>query len=142
MSLSRLLTSFDQILKDKNDRLRQRIFEENVRDFIGLRWRVNNEIAETIKDPLKQKRFGILNNGVTIISPDVRVTGFDIYMRDFQIVNWCQTSNILFEHRSSVTAKVALMLKVIETSDPGVVDDIVRSTTDKQKLKKISFWLL
>jgi AIPR protein len=52
--------------------LRQRIFEENVRDFIGLEGEVNAEIADTLKDGLKQKRFGILNNGITIISP-VRV---------------------------------------------------------------------
>ena len=93
----------EQVLSDKNNRLRQRIFEENVRDFIGLEGEVNAEMAETLKDGLKQKRFGILNNGITIISPDVRVAGLDIYLRDFQIVNGCQTSNVLFEHRGDVT---------------------------------------
>jgi len=85
------------VLIDKNDKLRQRIFEENVRDFIGLESEVNAEIADTLKDGLKQKRFGILNNGITIISPDVKVAGLDIYLRDFQIVNGCQTSNVLYE---------------------------------------------
>jgi hypothetical protein len=51
----------EQVLTDKNERLRQRIFEENVRDFIGLEGEVNAEIADTLKDGLKQKRFGILN---------------------------------------------------------------------------------
>ena len=92
----------EEILTNGNDRLRQRIFEENVRDFIGLEGGVNVEIADTLKDHQKQKRFGILNNGVTIISPDVRISGFDIYLRDFQIVNGCQTSNVLFEHRGKV----------------------------------------
>jgi hypothetical protein len=87
----------EQVLIDKNDGLRQRIFEENVRDFIGSESQVNSEIADTLKDGLKQKRFGILNNGITIISPDVKVAGLDIYLRDFQIVNGCQTSNVLFE---------------------------------------------
>jgi len=129
----------DQILKDKNDRLRQRIFEENVRDFIGLGGEVNTEIAETLQDPLKQKRFGVLNNGITIISPDVRVAGFDIYLRDFQIVNGCQTSNVLFEHRKSVTDDATLMLKIVETSDPAVVDDIVRSTNRQAKVDEDQF---
>jgi hypothetical protein len=129
----------EQILSDKNDRLRQRIFEENVRDFIGLSGEVNAEIADTLKDALKQKRFGILNNGITIISPDVRVTGFEIFLRDFQIVNGCQTSNVLFEHRLAVTDDATLMLKVVETSDPAVVDDIVRSTNRQAKVEEEQF---
>jgi hypothetical protein len=129
----------EQILKDKNDRLRQSIFEENVRDFIGLDGEVNLEMEDTLNSPLKQKRFGILNNGITIISPDVRVTGFDIYLRDFQIVNGCQTSNVLFEHRNLVTDDATLMLKVVETSDPAVVDDIVRSTNRQTKVEENQF---
>jgi AIPR protein len=129
----------EQVLIDKNDKLRQRIFEENVRDFIGLEGEVNAEIADTLKDGLKQKRFGILNNGITIISPDVKVAGLDIYLRDFQIVNGCQTSNVLFENRGSVTDDATLMLKVVETSDPAVVDDIVRSTNRQAKVEEHQF---
>ncbi|MCP5411544.1 MAG: AIPR family protein [Alphaproteobacteria bacterium] len=36
---------------------------------------------------------------ITIISPDVRVNRGRNILRDFQIVNGCQTSNVLFEHR-------------------------------------------
>ena len=95
-------------------------------------------MAATLRDGLKQKRFGILNNGITIISPDVRITGFDIFLRDFQIVNGCQTSNVLFEHRNSVTEDATLMLKVVETSDLAVVDDIVRSTNRQSKVACLS----
>ncbi len=69
----------EQILTDANGRLRQRIFEENVRDFIGIHGEINTEMAATLQDSVKQKRFGVLNNGITIISPDIRVTGFDIF---------------------------------------------------------------
>jgi hypothetical protein len=129
----------DQILSDKNGRLRQRIFEENVRDFIGLDGEINSEMSATIQDENKQKRFGILNNGVTIISPDIRVVGLEIYMRDFQIVNGCQTSNVLFENREHVTEDTTLMLKIVETSDAAVVDDIVRSTNRQAKVEEEQF---
>jgi len=129
----------EQVLIDKNDKLRQRIFEENVRDFIGLEGEVNAEIADTLKGRAETKRFGILNNGITIISPDVKVAGVDIYLRDFQIVNGCQTSNVLFENRGSVTDDATLMLKVVETSDPAVVDDIVRSTNRQAKVEEHQF---
>jgi hypothetical protein len=129
----------DQILKDKNGHLRQRIFEENVRDFLGMEGDVNKEMAETISDPIKQKRFGILNNGITMISPDVRVSGLEIFVRDFQIVNGCQTSNVLFENRERIEDDATIMLKLIETSDPAVVDDIVRSTNRQAKVDEHQF---
>lgn len=50
----------ESILTDKNGRLRQRIFEENVRDFIGSQGMINSEMSETLKDQTKQRRFGIL----------------------------------------------------------------------------------
>jgi hypothetical protein len=129
----------NQILSDGNGRLRQQIFEENVRDFIGLDSEINSEMAATVVDPLKQKRFGILNNGITIISPDVRLAGLEIFLRDFQIVNGCQTSNVLFSYRLQVSEDATLMLKVVETSDPGVVDDIVRSTNRQAKVEEDQF---
>lgn len=129
----------EQILTDKSGRLRQRIFEENVRDFLGIESDVNKEMAETISDPVKQKRFGILNNGITMISPDVRVGGLEIFIRDFQIVNGCQTSNILFENREKIEDDATIMLKLIETSDPAVVDDIVRSTNRQATLDEDQF---
>lgn len=127
------------ILTDKNGKLRQRVFEENVRDFIGMDGEINLEMSETLTDDIKRKRFGLLNNGVTIISPDVRVTGLEIFIRDFQIVNGCQTSNVLFEHRGSVGDDTTLMLKVVATSDPAVVDDIVRSTNRQAKVEEEQF---
>lgn len=129
----------DQILSDQNGRLRQRIFEENVRDFIGMHGEINGEMAETLRDAVKQKRFGVLNNGITLISPDVRVTGFDIFLRDFQIVNGCQTSNVLFENRLGISDDTTVMLKIVETADPAVVDDIVRSTNRQTKVEEEQF---
>ena len=129
----------EQVLTDSNGRLRQRIFDENVRDFIGLDGEINVEMSKTLSSPAKQKRFGILNNGITLISPDVRVAGLEIYIRDFQIVNGCQTSNILFEHREKITSDATLMLKVVETADAEVVDDIVRSTNRQAKVDDDQF---
>lgn len=127
------------VLTDESGRLRQRIFDENVRDFIGSHGKINSEMSETLRDEIKQKRFGLLNNGITIISPDVRPSGFDMYLRDYQIVNGCQTSNVLFENRGIIDDDITVMLKIIETSDPAVVDDIVRSTNRQTKVEDDQF---
>lgn len=129
----------EQILVDQNGRLRQRIFEENVRDFLGIEGDVNKEMAETLRDETKQKRFGLLNNGITIISPDIRVGSLEISIRDFQIVNGCQTSNVLYENRNFIGDDATVMLKLIETSDAGVIDDIVRSTNRQAKVDEDQF---
>lgn len=129
----------NKILTDQNGRLRQRIFEENVRDFLGAESDVNKEMMETLCDKAKQKRFGILNNGITMISPDVRVAGLEISIRDFQIVNGCQTSNVLFENLDSIDDDAVIMLKLIETSDPAVIGDIVRATNRQARVNEDQF---
>jgi hypothetical protein len=129
----------ERLLIDDSQNLRQRVFEENVRDFIGLDSEVNAEILGTLSDPEKQKRFGILNNGITIVSPDVRVQGNEIYLRGFQIVNGCQTSNLLYEDRALISPDVTVMLKIIETADGTIVDDIVRSTNRQTKVQDDQF---
>lgn len=127
------------ILSDEKGKLRQSIFDQNVRDFLGKDSEINSEMATTLEDRKKQIRFGILNNGVTIISPDVRLSGFELTIKDFQIVNGCQTSNVLFEHSNLIESDTTLMLKIVETSDKDVVDDIVRSTNRQAKVNEDQF---
>ncbi|WP_374015566.1 AIPR family protein [Phaeobacter sp. A36a-5a] len=127
------------ILSDEEGKLRQNIFDENVRDYIGSDNDVNSEIAETICDPEKQKRFGVMNNGVTIVSPDVRPQGVDLFMRDFQIINGCQTSNVLFDNREKIGDHANLMIKVVHAREPVFLEDIVRSTNRQSKVQDEQF---
>jgi hypothetical protein len=129
----------EKVLSDQNGNLRKKIFEENVRDYIGLDEEVNAEIGQTLSDPNKQKRFGMLNNGVTIVSPDVKLQSKELYIRDFQIVNGCQTSHLLYEYRHLLSDDVTVMLKVIETDNTDIVDDIVRSTNRQTKVQDDQF---
>jgi hypothetical protein len=128
-----------KVLCDDEDRKRQGVFDKNVRDFLGVDNEVNAEILGTLASSDKQKRFGILNNGVTIIAPEVKVQGTDFYIRDFQIVNGCQTSSVLYEARDSVSDDVSLMVKIISTSDESIVDDIVRSTNRQTRVPDKQF---
>ncbi|WP_156334071.1 MULTISPECIES: AIPR family protein [unclassified Shinella] len=71
----------DKVLTDENGSLRKSIFEENVRDFIPFDGsEINTEIGNTINDENRSQRFGIMNNGLTIISPDVRLQSNEIYI--------------------------------------------------------------
>lgn len=129
----------ESILSDDNGNLRPRVFEENVRDFIGLDEDVNGEIAATLRHGEKKHTFGVLNNGITIVSPDVRVQSYEIYMKDYQIVNGCQTSHILYELQDFLDEDVTLTIKVIEAESPDIIDDIVRSTNRQTKVQDSQF---
>lgn len=129
----------DKMLLGENDRIRQRIFDGNVRDFMGESVDVNAEIKKTLLDKEKISRFGVLNNGITIISNDIKVQGQNMSIKNFQIVNGCQTSHVIFRNREYLDDRTNLMIKVIETTDPDVIDDIVRSTNRQTQVKDVQF---
>ena len=82
---------------------------------------------------------GILNNGITIISRDVSYRGTVFTIKDFQIVNGCQTSNVLFENEDKLTDSVVLTAKIVEATDPDVIAGIVRATNSQSKVDETSF---
>ncbi|CDZ38622.1 AIPR protein [Neorhizobium galegae bv. officinalis] len=129
-----------KVLTDENGSLRKSIFEENVRDFIPFDGsEINTEIGNTIRNEDRAQRFGIMNNGLTIISPDVRLQSNEIYISNYQIVNGCQTSNVLFENSEILNDKITIMAKIIETDDQDIVDDIVKSTNRQNKIEEHQF---
>jgi hypothetical protein len=129
----------DSILKNADGTPRKKLFEENVRDFLGVDADVNSEISKTIDDDEKKARFGLMNNGVTIVASSVRPAGQEIYIRDFQIVNGCQTSNVLISLDEKVDTSVSLMVKLIQADEPSVIDDIVRATNRQSKVEDAQF---
>ena len=129
----------ESVLMDSDHKLRVHIFEENVRAFLGNNNPVNKQIHDTLADQEAQKKFAILNNGITIISPDVRVQNEKVSMENYQIVNGCQTSNILFEDYNLLLPESTLTVKVIEATDPDVIADVVRATNSQSKVDETQF---
>jgi len=127
------------VLSDEDGKLRNFIFQENVRAFLGQENPVNRMIQETLVDESGRERFGILNNGITIISPNVKVQSDSIYIENFQIVNGCQTSNVLYENRSVLSDETMLTIRVVEATDTDVISDIVRATNSQSKVEDIQF---
>lgn len=139
MAIVNARSFIDKVLKDESGFPRKKLFEENVRDYLGVDAEVNHEIAETLRDPDKKTRFGLMNNGVTIVASSVRPAGQEIYIRDFQIINGCQTSNTLMSLDANVDDAVCIMVKLIEANDSSVIDDIVRATNRQSKVEDAQF---
>ncbi|MGR6074510.1 MULTISPECIES: AIPR family protein [Achromobacter] len=127
------------MLSDEDSRLRNHVFEENVRAFLGEENPVNHAIGETINDRASKSRFPVLNNGITVVSPDVRVQGLGITFIDFQIVNGCQTSNVLWINREKLDDSTMVAVKVIETDSEDVFSDLVRATNSQTRIDDDQF---
>lgn len=127
----------DKLLITEDGNLRGQVFEENVRAYLGDENPVNKSISETIHS-LSASRFPVLNNGVTIVSPDVQLQGNVFHLRNFQIVNGCQTSNVLFENRA-VLGDLMVNVKIVETQDEDVFAELVRATNSQSKVDDAQF---
>ncbi|WP_428978761.1 AIPR family protein [Brenneria tiliae] len=132
----------DSLLITEEGSLRNHVFVENVRAFLGIDNPVNASIAETIKNKDSASRFPVLNNGITIVSPDVKLQGNILHLESFQIVNGCQTSNVLYECRNSLDDSMMVNLKVVETSNEDVFSELVRATNSQTKVDETQFYSL
>ena len=63
----------------------------------------------------------MLNNGVTIVASSISPTGDQFTLTDYQIVNGCQTSNVLFNNKDGqFINNVFVPIKLIATTDDEV----------------------
>jgi cold shock CspA family protein len=127
-----------KLICDEDAQLNRRLFYDNVRDFQGNN-AVNSEIESTIQDAGRNDRFALLNNGVTIVARDTNKMGATFRLKDYQIVNGCQTSHILYHSRRHLTQKVYLPLKLIVTDDSEVTNQIIQGTNRQTEVKVEAF---
>lgn len=129
---------FDEFLKivSDDDDILLNVFEDNVRDFQGDNNDVNGGIALTLNSE-DSEIFSVLNNGVTIVASSISPTGDQFTISDYQIVNGCQTSNVLYNNRkgSNIT-KVSVPIKLIATTDEEVKTRITLATNNQTPIKK------
>lgn len=127
-------SEFRRVIEDEDGTLKN-VFYDNVRAFQGYN-SVNRSIDLTIKDG-KQHLFPLLNNGVTIIAKEVTPAGNKFHLRDYQIVNGCQTSHILFQNRQRKDIQsMYIPVRIIESVDDEVGSQIIVATNNQTEVKK------
>lgn len=127
-----------KLLIDSDGKIMNNIFEDNVRDFQGYNT-INSEIQVTLKDSDDQARFAILNNGITIVANQIKITGDIVEMYDYQIVNGCQTSYVLYDNQNSINDNSYLVIKIIEVSNSSIADRIIYTTNRQTEVKSEAF---
>lgn len=135
------LISFGEYLKlitDEGGALIQGVFYDNVRGYLGEN-PVNSEIIKTLENKKSQVHFPILNNGITIVAKSLNVFGEKFKLMDYQIVNGCQTSNVLYRCRGSVDNNMMIPVKIVHTESPELVNSVIRSTNRQTQVLDEAF---
>ncbi len=114
-----------KLIVGDNGEIRKNVFYDNVRDYQGDN-EVNIEIAETIKSA--SNKFILLNNGVTIICKKLTNLRNKFTLTDYQIVNGCQTSHVLYYNKELINGNLQIPIKLIETLDEDTVNNIIKAT--------------
>lgn len=132
---------FTELVQDDNGDIIRGLFYDNVRDWQDYN-EVNTEIKTTLESQAEKERFVLMNNGITIIARTIQPTGNRFYISDYQIVNGCQTSHVLFEHRDSLDAKILVPVRLIGTQDENIIHSIIRATNRQTEVKEEQFFAL
>lgn len=116
------------------------VFDLNIRKYLGKLGGVNKDIINTCTNSNLSPLFWFLNNGVTIICDKVDpVTDPDdpkVKIENMQIVNGCQTATSLANALKDghLQPDTRLLLRIYETDDLDLVDKIVLTTNNQNKI--------
>jgi len=102
--------------------------------------KVNSRIMETLKDANKRNLFFHLNNGITAVCDSFKPVDGRIVVRDFQIVNGCQTTVTLAKAGAIVEAdrNIRVLLRLIEGL-AGLSPQIATATNLQARLSAQDF---
>lgn len=126
---------FKKIICDDSGSLKK-VFEDNIRDFLGERNYVNEDIEHTILDG-ENSAFCMLNNGITVVAHSAILVSDKMTIEDYQIVNGCQTSHVLYLNRESERIDSLLIpIKIIVTQNEELKNKITKATNNQTSITK------
>jgi len=132
--------SAQEIARLVNEDTHGSIFDLNLRKFLGGRGAVNKDIMETCTSPDSAHEFWFLNNGIVIVcdsfDPNLDPDDPRIKLKNLQIVNGCQTATTLAraQEDGKLRPEVRIMARIYETSKDGIVDKIVLTTNNQNRI--------
>lgn len=128
---------FLSLIEDESGEIIRGIFYDNVRDFQEYN-PVNSEIRETLSSQ-KRSRFVLMNNGVTIIARTLTAANTRFHIADYQVVNGCQTSHVVFDEKERLDSSVLIPVRLIHTQDEDVIESIIRATNRQTEVRPEQF---
>jgi hypothetical protein len=125
---------FKKILIDEDSGKIRSLFYDNVRDDLGEQNPVNSDIDATLANK-EFLSFPLLNNGITIIAEKNEGTGSKFILENFQIVNGCQTSNVLYKNKDiDGIDELNVPIKLIITPNEEIKNKIIVATNNQTQI--------
>ncbi len=127
-------SEFKKLIIDADDNLKN-VFNANVRAYQGENL-VNRAIANTLKEG-DIAIFTAMNNGITIIAGQMKYENSTLSVSDYQIVNGCQTSHVLYKNRRlDGIDNLQLLVKFIASSDNEIRTKIILGANSQTEVKR------
>ena len=125
------------------DQYGNRLFERNIRRYLGLAGnRVNEALAATLREPEQRPNFYFYNNGVTLTCSQFRHNAlqhgsWQVQMDDLQIVNGGQTARTVQRMTEEIgseidSAEVLVRIYELPPDDDGALVDAITFATNSQ----------
>lgn len=128
-------SEFKHIICDESGALKK-VFEDNVRDFLGEKNYVNEDIETTALSG-QNSAFCMLNNGITVVAHSAVSVRDKMTIEDYQIVNGCQTSHVLYLNRDNQHINELLIpIKIIVTQSEELKNKITKATNNQTSITK------
>jgi len=109
----------------------QAIFAFNVRGPLG-KTGVNKDIARSITEKNKHKLFPLFHNGITIVAESVNRTEDAIEVKNYYVVNGCQSLNSLFSNQRHITDDLRILTKFIQASPTSPLSEMITRFSNNQ----------
>jgi hypothetical protein len=123
-----------KLITDDYNNIVKGLFYDNVRDYQGEN-DVNKEIKDTILSG-SQESFVLYNNGITIVAEEMKPVGDKISLFDYQIVNGCQTSYVLYENKNRIGETLYVPIKIICLNrDSEIKNNIIKANNRQTPVK-------
>jgi len=117
----------------------QSLFDYNVRGSLG-KTQVNKDIVSSIKDPRTHKLFPLFHNGITIICESLDATADKIKIKNYYVVNGCQSLTALYENRPSLTGELRVLTKFAKMTVPSpLATQVTRFSNNQNGVKPRDF---
>ncbi|MGY4568832.1 AIPR family protein [Bradyrhizobium sp. USDA 3256] len=127
------------------------VFFDNIRDY-DSKSKINISIKESVLSG-GGAEFVFRNNGITVVSKNIDRTGDTFRLEDFQIVNGCQTSNIIFDlvcgdgtavgpGGEDLALSIQVPFRLIGSKDDDFVSSIIVGTNRQNLVRDEQFWAL
>lgn len=127
-----------KLIEDESGGIKKQLFFDNMRDFMEGS-QTNKEISDTLTSE-RSAEFPLRNNGVTIVARKLHRVGNSFDIEDYQIVNGCQTSHVLFNNKDKLKDNIVVPTKIIVSEEDDVINKIIRGSNFSNQFDKSQLW--